>query len=758
MEEDVIEVRPGHRLNNESLRTYLQGKIDGIESGFSIRQFKHGESNPTYLLKTTRGESYVLRKKPSGSLLPGAHRVDREFRVISALHKQGFPVPRPLLYCSDLNVIGTEFYLMSYVKGRHFRDPTLSGLPESERRLLLLALFQTLARLHSINWKAAGLEGYGGKGDYCHRQVSVWSNNYLMAVTEGVLPEVQELTSWLENNIPSGKQPLTLIHGDFRADNVIFDPVEPRVIAVLDWELSTIGHPMSDLACAKMFSFMNPSAMNLSSADLKYLCKYLLVDDEFTKAYYTACSTEPHPQWPFFLALSLFRMASIAQGVYARSVLGNASSDRATSFMNMVKPLAEGGLFFSKSKSVPLPSLLHFIGYSSRAYVILQCVKDFIAEHVYPAEKAYYEHVSNPSTMWTVPPIVEELKEKAKAARLWNLFLPSISGLTQLEYAPMAEEMGRTLLASEAFNCSAPDTGNMEVLHLYGSECQKKTWLEPLLEGKIRSCFAMTEPNVASSDATNIRCAITKDGDQYIINGRKWWTSGAGDPRCKVAIVMGVTNPNADRLHRQSMVLVPMDTPGVKKIRPLSVFGYFDAPHGHLEIEFDNVRVPASNLILGEGRGFEIAQQRLGPGRVHHCMRCIGVAERAYEMMCERALTRKAFDKLLVQQQSIRTEIAESRMEIDQCRLLVLKAAHTIDRDGYKANRKEVAAIKAVAPSMACRVVDRAIQVHGGMGVCQDSPLAYMYAAVRTLRIADGPDIVHLETIAKTELKAMAKL
>ncbi|KAL5496196.1 hypothetical protein EMCRGX_G012434 [Ephydatia muelleri] len=570
---------------------------------------------------------------------------------------------------------------------------------------------------------------------------------------------MQKLTNWLENNIPPGDQPMSLIHGDFRVDNVIFHPTEPRVIAVLDWELSTIGHPMADLAFAKMFSYMNPSEMmTLSPPDMKRFCLNVLVDDELTNTYYTACMTQPHPQWPFFLALSLFRMASILQGVYARSVRGNASSDRGALFMNMVKPLAEGGLYFAKSKSILLPSLLHFIGYSSRAFVTLLCVKDFIAEHVYPVEKAYYEHATNLATMWTVSPIVEELKVKAQDAGLWNLFLPSMSGLTQLEYAPMAEEMGRSPLASEAFNCSAPDTGNMEVLHMYGSEHQKEQWLKPLLEGKIRSCFAMTEPGVASSDATNITCAITRDGDQYIVNGRKWWTSGAGDPRCKVAIVMGVTNPSADRLHRQSMILVPMDTPGVKKVRPLSVFGYFDAPHGHFEIEFDNVRVPVSNLILGEGRGFEIAQGRLGPGRVHHCMRCIGVAERAYEMMCERALTRKAFDKLLVHQQSIRTTLAECRMEIDQCRLLVLKAAHAIDRDGYRAARKEVAAIKAVAPSMACRVVDRAIQVHGGMGVCQDSPLAYMYAGVRTLRIADGPDIVHLETVAKTELKAMAKL
>ncbi|WP_119353527.1 acyl-CoA dehydrogenase family protein [Azohydromonas sediminis] len=396
--------------------------------------------------------------------------------------------------------------------------------------------------------------------------------------------------------------------------------------------------------------------------------------------------------------------------------------------------------------------------YSPRTKQLQAQVREFMDAYVYPAEQRYWDEIdanTRAGRRWTPVPVIEELKPKARAAGLWNLFLPDSeygAGLTNQEYAPLAEIMGRVPWASEVFNCSAPDTGNMEVLVRYGTPEQKKRWLEPLLAGEIRSAFAMTEPAVASSDATNIEARIERDGDDYVINGRKWWTSGAGDPRCKVYIFMGKTDPAAPRHSQQSMVLVPADTPGVRVLRPLSVFGYDDAPHGHMEVDFRDVRVPASNILLGEGRGFEIAQGRLGPGRIHHCMRTIGLAERALEMMCQRASRRVAFGKPIAQQTVTQERIAEARCMIEQARLLTLKAAWMMDTAGNKAAKGEIAMIKVVAPTMACQVLDWAIQVHGGGGLSQDFPLAQYYAHVRTLRFADGPDEVHRNAIAKLEL------
>lgn len=391
--------------------------------------------------------------------------------------------------------------------------------------------------------------------------------------------------------------------------------------------------------------------------------------------------------------------------------------------------------------------------YSDKTIQQQQILRSFMQKNIYPNERRYHEEI-NSGDRWQPLLLIEELKEKAKSEDLWNLFLPEVSGLTNLEYAPLAEEMGKVVWASEVFNCSAPDTGNMEVLEKYGTPAQKERWLKPLLNGEIRSCFAMTEPEVASSDATNIRASIVKNGDDYLLNGRKWWSTGAGDARCKLAIFMGKTDENAPKHLQQSMILVPMDADGVKVERILNVFGYDDAPNGHAEISFENVRVSQENLLLGEGRGFEIAQGRLGPGRVHHCMRLIGIAERALELMKERAKSRAAFGKNLADQGVVRSWIAEARNEIEQARLLVLKTAWLMDTVGNKQARKEIAMIKAVVPQMAQKIIDRAIQVHGGAGVSQDTPLAQFWIYARTLRLADGPDEVHLESIAKMELKS----
>ena len=403
--------------------------------------------------------------------------------------------------------------------------------------------------------------------------------------------------------------------------------------------------------------------------------------------------------------------------------------------------------------------------YSPKVQQLREQLLAFFDAHIYPNERRFFEEIQAnraAGNAWVPTKLIEELKDKARAAGLWNLFLPRSArapqGLSNLEYAPLCEIMGRVSWAAEVFNCSAPDTGNMETLERYGTEAQKDQWLEPLLRGDIRSAFLMTVPAVASSDATNIECRIERDGDDYVINGRKWWSSGAGDPRCAIYILMGKTNPDAGRHEQQSMVLVPANTPGITVLRPLSVFGYDDAPHGHMEIALKNVRVPAANILLGEGRGFEIAQGRLGPGRIHHCMRSIGAAERALELMCERAIHRTAFGKTLAQQTVTQERIAEARCLIEQARLLTLKAAYMMDTVGNKVAKAEIAMIKIVAPNTALKVIDWAIQLYGGMGVSDDTPLAMMWAHQRTLRLADGPDEVHRNSLAKLELARHMKL
>uniref|UniRef100_A0A6Q2YB79 Acyl-CoA dehydrogenase family member 11 n=1 Tax=Esox lucius TaxID=8010 RepID=A0A6Q2YB79_ESOLU len=640
--------------------------------------FSAGQSNPTFLIQTP-SKSYVLRKKPPGILLPGAHKVDREYRVQKALFSAGFPVPQPLIHCTDASVIGTEFYLMEHVEGRIFRDLRLPGLSAPERAALYVAAVEVLARLHSLDLASLNLEGYGKGPGYCKRQVYTWTKQYRAAAHKDI-PVMDNLSDWLLSNLPTNDNEVALVHGDFRVDNLIFHPTEARVVAVLDWELSTTGQPMADLAYFLMPNYW-PSSLNLLSSmgSLKGVDGVPSPEDLIT--IYSRCRSIPSslPQLNFYLALSIFKMAGIAQVT--------------------VRP--------------PYP------------------------------------------------------QAKAREAGLWNLFLPSVSGLSQLDYAHIAEETGRCVYAPDVFNCQAPDTGNMEVLHMFGTEEQKRRWLQPLLAGEIRSCFCMTEPDVASSDATNMECRLRRERDQYVVHGRKWWSSGAGNPKCKVAIVMCKSGSPENRHGQHSMILVPLDTPGVNVVRPLTVFGQDDAVHGgHFEIHFNNVRVPASNILLGEGRGFDIAQGRLGPGRLHHCMRAVGAAEWALELLCQRAAHRHAFGKKLYQHVRgclLAHWVAECRLAIDQTRLLTLHAAHALDTLGSRRARKQIAMIKVVAARMVCKVVDCAIQVYGGAGVSGDFPLAQMYAYARTLRIADGPDEVHLSSIAQLELrdqlrKAQAKL
>ncbi|XP_056155530.1 acyl-CoA dehydrogenase family member 11-like isoform X1 [Lampris incognitus] len=762
-------VRHQHKFDVGKLQRYLSGFKPGLanHSALTVTQYSAGQSNPTFLIQSP-SESYVLRKRPPGALLLGAHKVDREYQVQKSLFSAGFPVPSPLLLCTDPSVIGTEFYLMEHVNGRIFRDLRLPGVSAAERSALYVAAVQVLARLHSLDLTSLNLHGYGRGPGYCRRQVSTWTKQY-MASAHRDIPAMNELSDWLRTHLPVADDEVALVHGDFRVDNLIFHPTEARVIAVLDWELSTTGQPLADLAYFLMPHYW-PSSLSIISTQGSFKGIEGIPAPEDLISIYCRCrgSSSALPPLNFYLALSVFKMAGIAQGIYARHLLGNASAPNADQFGQCVEPLAKVALQLAKS-SLPGPEEDRLFLQTAKGRAVLQRVRDFMKEHVLPTQEEvaeYYSKYAQSPQRWHTPQVIENLKVRAREAGLWNLFLPAVSGLSQLDYAYIAEETGRCIYAPEVFNCQAPDTGNMEVLHMFGSEQQKKEWLEPLLRGEICSCFCMTEPDVASSDATNMECTLDRDEDRYVINGKKWWSSGAGKPTCKVAVVMCKSRSRdaSDRHGQHSMVLVPMDTPGVKLVRPLTVFGQDDAVHGgHFEVHFENVCVPAANIILGEGRGFEIAQGRLGPGRLHHCMRAVGLAERALQLLCQRAAARTTFGKKLYQHEVVAHWIAECRLMIEQTRLLTLSAAHALDTSGSRAARRQIAMIKVAAARMACKVVDCAIQVYGGAGVSGDFPLAQMYAYVRTLRIADGPDEVHLSTIAHQELrdqlgKAQAKL
>lgn len=729
----------------------------------------------------------VLRKKPPPPILPSAHAIEREFRILSALHRVGFPVPQPIDFCHDESILGTPFYMMEFVDGDIFESCDLSNIDQGCRRHIYFQMAKTLAKLHSIDPSTIGLGNFGRAEGYTSRQVEIWYKQFVRSqqVHKGILWDAMNSLYDVLRKRARDVQTThggCIAHGDFRLDNLIYDRISHDVLGLLDWELSTLGDPIADLAYSCLPYYIPHNVLPQMALPKNPLPLGIPSMEDYVLEYCTARNIERpvETEWNFYVALALFRLASILAGVWSRAQQGNASSQQAALVSSEAHVLAlidtASRLLLNDQGLRTHDDRVFIRDVQSGIVHILDKLKLFMKTMVMPAEPIFTEHAHS-QNRWTIHPLQEELKQMAQSQGLWNLWIsPDLArtmkgvvesctdwtrerllgpGLSNSEYARCAEIMGYSPWASEIFNCSAPDTGNMEVLARYGTPEQQQMWLLPLLKGEIRSCFAMTEQQVASSDATNVRSSIVFNAstDSYNINGKKWWISGACDPRCKVAIFMGKTKTGGPVHKQQSMILVPMPHPGIIEIKPLTVFGYDDAPHGHAEMIFEDVQVPKSNIILGEGRGFEIAQGRLGPGRLHHCMRLVGMGQRALDLCLDRVRERKTFGKKFLEHQSIREDIARCRIELDAARLMVINAAAALDTVGAKAARSQISEAKVFTPACVLGIVDRVIQIFGGAGVSDKFPLASMYSAARTLRLADGPDNVHLETIAKVELR-----
>eukprot|EP00127_Corallochytrium_limacisporum_P007331 Clim_evm18s247 gene=Clim_evmTU18s247 len=767
----------------------------------TVKRFADGTSNPSYLV-TVGDWPCVLRKQPTGELLPGAHNLQREYECLQALSEQGFPVPHPYYFCADRSYVGTPFYLMEYVDGVVLKDVALKQLTPAERRQVHRSLVETLAQLHSIDVEKSGLAKHKRSKPYFLRQTVTWMKQYEASVSVDMAPlEMKEVFNYLRDFfIKEGKcRKETLVHGDCKIDNVIFDPKTYRIRAVIDWELITVGDPLAELAYLTV-PWIAPYGgrglvASIGNDPIKDGIPTLEQILTMYESKIQACQSGPAvPELPAQLKVEhaiygLFRTASIMRCISARVEKrfliqrGMLNPDdpvptditsvpdeyyhwgECIAFANSAKALMDWYTHRSQAEHLKVLEAFPSKPQEVRAGILRERLRRFMREHIYPNE-ARYEHEAEAFVDGLVP-VLEELKQKAKSEGLWNLFVPDTSGLTHYEYATMSEIMGYNLWAAEVFNCQFPDTGNMETLMKFANDWQKERWLKPLLEGEARSSFVMTEPRVASSDATNVETSIECINDTLVINGLKWWITGGADPRNNVFLILGRNGSGMDQLanemarnapsssaHGQhSIVIVPKNTPGISLERECRIFGYMGENGGHWVVNLNNVRVPKEFLLGEVGAGFRMAQVRLGPGRMHHCMRTLGLAERAVEMMVNRTLTRDVFGGPMANQDNIKRQVAEARMALEQARGITLRAAEEMDRVGDKDSRQFISLVKVAVPRLVMKIIDDAIQVHGGAGVCQDTLLPQFYARTRSVCFMDGPDAVHLETVAKMEYR-----